>query len=61
MVDPLTYKHPRTIEQAFGPSERGPLVEKDAEPEMYWDDKLMLWVAPAIVMFLIVLFILEDA
>jgi hypothetical protein len=28
---------------------------------MYWDDKLMLWVAPAVVIFLIVLFILEDA
>jgi hypothetical protein len=46
------------LEEAFG--ERGPVVEKDAEPEMYWDDKLMLWVAPAIVIFLIVLFILEN-
>jgi hypothetical protein len=57
--DPLTYRHPRTLEEAFG--ERGPLVEMDAEPEMYWDDKLMLWVAPAVVIFLVVLFILEDA
>jgi hypothetical protein len=52
------YVYPRTLEEAFG--ERGPVVEKDAEPEMYWDDKLMLWVAPAIVIFLIVLFILEN-
>jgi hypothetical protein len=57
--DPLTYQHPRSMEEAF--DERGPLVEMDAEPEMYWDDKLMLWVAPAVVIFLVVLFILEDA
>jgi hypothetical protein len=60
MNDPLTYVHPRTVEQAFGPGERGPVVEKDAEPEMHWDDKLMLWVAPAVVIFLIVLFALEN-
>ena len=41
MNDPLTYVYPRSLDQAFG--ERGPVVEKDAEPEMYWDDKLMLW------------------
>lgn len=52
------YVYPRTLDEAFG--ERGPVVEKDAEPEMYWDDKLMLWVAPAIVIFLVVLFILEN-
>jgi len=28
--DPLTYKHPRTMEEAF--DERGPLVEMDAKP-----------------------------
>jgi hypothetical protein len=28
--DPLTYRHPRTLEEAFG--ERGPLVEMDAKP-----------------------------
>jgi len=50
------YVYPRTLDEAFG--ERGPVVEK--EPEMHWDDKLMLWVAPAIVIFLIVLFILEN-
>jgi len=28
--DPLTYQHPRTMEEAF--DERGPLVEMDAKP-----------------------------
>lgn len=54
------YVYPRTLEEAFGPGERGPVVEKKEEPEMYWDDKLMLWVAPAIIIFLVVLFILEN-
>lgn len=58
MNDPLTYVYPRSLDQAFG--ERGPVVEQDAEPEMYWDDKVMLWVAPAVVIFLVVLFILEN-
>jgi hypothetical protein len=57
-IDNPDYVHPRTLEQAFG--EGGPVEEKDAEPEMYWDDKLMLWVAPAIVIFLVVLFALEN-
>lgn len=59
-IDNPDYVYPRTLEQAFGHGERGPLIEKDAEPEMYWDDKLMLWVAPAIVIFLVVLFALES-
>jgi hypothetical protein len=50
--------YPRTLDEAFG--ERGPVVEKDAEPEMHWDDKLMLWVAPAVVIFILVLFVLEN-
>jgi hypothetical protein len=52
------YVYPRTLDEAFG--ERGPVVEKDEEPEMRWDDKLMLWVAPAIVIFILVLFVLEN-
>jgi hypothetical protein len=30
--DPLTYRHPRTLDEAF--DERGPLVEMDAKPKM---------------------------
>lgn len=52
------YVYPRTLQDAFGSG--GPVVEQDAKPEMYWDDKVMLWVAPAIVIFLVVLFALES-
>ena len=55
--DPITYRYPRSMDEAFG--ERGPLVEKDAEPEMDWEDKAVLWAAPVVVIFLIVLFAFE--
>jgi len=55
--DPITYRYPRSMDEAFG--ERGPLVEKDAEPEMDWEDKAVLWAAPVGVIFLIVLFAFE--
>lgn len=51
------YVYPRTLQDAFGSG--GPVVEKDAQQEMDWDDKVMLWVAPVVVIFLIVLFALE--
>lgn len=57
--DPITYVHPRTLEQAFGAGERGPLVEMDAQPEMDWEDKIVLWAAPVAVIFLTVLFAFE--
>jgi hypothetical protein len=60
MVDTLTYVHPRTMEQAFGPGERGPLFERDAEFEMDWQDKIVLWLAPVAVVFVIVLIALEK-
>lgn len=52
------YVYPRTLEEAFG--ERGPVVEKDAEPKMEWQDKLVLWVAPAVLLFVVVLMMLEG-
>lgn len=55
--DPLTYKHPRSLDEAFG--SRGPVIEKDADLKMDWQDKAVLWAAPAAVIFLIVLFALE--
>ena len=58
--DHITYRHPRTLEEAFGPYERwGEVVEKDAQQEMDWEDKAVLWMAPVVVIFLIVLFALE--
>lgn len=60
MVDTLTYVHPRTMEQAFGPGERGPVEEKDTPPAMDWQDKIVLWLAPVVVVFVIVLIALEK-
>ena len=60
MVDTLTYVHPRTMEQAFGPGERGPLLDRDAYAPMDWQDKLVLWVAPAVVIFVVVLLMTEG-
>ena len=60
MKDHITYRHPRTLEQAFGPYERwGEIVEMD-EPKMDWEDKLILWVAPIVAIFLIVLLSTEP-
>jgi len=53
------YVFPRTLEEAFGPGERGPLVECDAPKPMDWEDKLVLWVAPAVLMFVVLLLMLE--
>jgi hypothetical protein len=55
------YVFPRTLEQAFGPDERGPLVERDAPKPMDWEDKLVLWVAPAVLLFVTLLLMMESA
>lgn len=60
MTDTLTYVHPRTLEQAFGPGERGPLFEKETDSPMDWQDKIVLWLAPVVVVFVIVLIALEK-
>ena len=60
MTDTLTYVHPRTMEQAFGPGERGPLFERDVDMPMDWQDKIVLWLAPVVVVFVIVLIALEK-
>lgn len=59
--DPITYRHPRTLEEAFGPYERwGEVVEKDAQSEMDLADKAVLWAAPVAVIFLVLLFAFES-
>ena len=57
-IDNPDYVHPRTLEQAFG--ESGPVEEKDAQPAMDWEDKIILWLAPVAVVFVIVLIALEK-
>jgi hypothetical protein len=52
--DPLTYVYPRTLEEAFGPGEGGPVVPmvdpKNPEglPEMDWFDRSLLVVIPLV-------------
>jgi hypothetical protein len=55
-MDPLTYKHPRTLKDAFG--EGGPIIDPE-DPPMDWQDKTVLWAAPVVVIFRVVLFALE--
>jgi hypothetical protein len=62
--DPLTYVYPRTLEEAFGPGEGGPVVPmadpKNPEglPEMDWFARLLLVIIPvAIVVVLAILLI----
>jgi hypothetical protein len=61
--DPLTYAHPRTLEEAFGPGEGGPVVPmadpKNPEglPEMDWFDRSLLVIIPLVLVVLIILLI----
>jgi len=55
--DPLTYKHPRSLDEAFG--SRGPVIDPE-EPPMDWEDKLVLWVAPVALLFVMLLLVLES-
>jgi len=54
--DSLTYSHPRSLEQAFGPYERwGPVVEKDDDlPEMTLADTIFLYASVLTFCFLII-------
>lgn len=57
-IDNPDYVYPRTLQDAFGSG--GPVEDKDAQPPMDWQDKLVLWVAPVAVLFVIVLLVLEG-
>jgi len=54
--DPITYCHPRTLEQAFGPYERwGPVVDKDEDfPDMTFAEAILLYAGVLVFSFLIV-------
>ena len=51
------YVYPRTLQDAFGSG--GPVEDKDEQPPMDWQDKAVLWMAPVVVIFLVVLLALE--
>ena len=42
MYDPLTYRHPRTMEQAFGPCTDHVLYPTEEEPKMDIQDKIVM-------------------
>jgi hypothetical protein len=42
MYDPLTYRHPRTMEQAFGPCTDRVLYPIEEEPEMDIQDQFVM-------------------
>jgi hypothetical protein len=52
--DPLTYVYPRTLEEAFGPGEGGPVVpmadpkNPKGLPEMDWFDRSLLVIIPLV-------------
>lgn len=52
------YVYPRTLQDAFGSS--GPVEDKDEQPPMDWQDKIVLWVAPAALLFVTLLLVLES-
>lgn len=54
------YVFPRTLEQAFGPGERGPLFEPAPRKRMDWEDEVVLWLAPAVLLFITLLLVLES-
>lgn len=52
--DPITYRHPRTLEEAFGPYERwGPIVSED-EPEMTLGEAILTYASVLTASFLII-------
>lgn len=42
MYDPLTYRYPRTMEQAFGPCTNRVLYPIEEEPKMDIQDKIVM-------------------
>jgi hypothetical protein len=54
--DPITYRHPRTLEEAFGPYERwGPIVDKDEDfPDMTLGEAVLIYVSVLTFSFLII-------
>lgn len=52
------YVYPRTLQDAFGSG--GPVEDKDEMPPMDWQDKIVLWVAPAALLFVTLLLVLES-
>ena len=64
--DPLTYAYPRTLEEAFGPGEGGPVVPmadpKNPEglPEMDWFDRALLVVIPLVLVVVMAILLIAG-
>jgi hypothetical protein len=59
--DPLTYRHPRSMQEAFGPYERDNLFAKDdVKPGDSKQDKVTLLIS-AIIAFMVLAFAIKSA
>jgi hypothetical protein len=65
--DALTYVYPRTLEEAFGPGEGGPVVPmadpKNPEglPEMDWFDRSLLVIIPVVGLTVLIVLMIAAA
>ena len=41
--DPLVYRHPRSLEEAFGPHTSRHITEQPTQPRMHPHDRAVLW------------------
>lgn len=57
MYDFLTYTHPRTMEQAFGPGHRDPIVSEFDDAPIDYKDKIVLWASAAAAVALAVILV----
>lgn len=64
--DALTYQYPRTLEEAFGPGDGGPVVPMvDVDnptdlPEMTWGTRVVLVAIPFVCIVALVVFIVTG-
>jgi hypothetical protein len=65
--DEITHEYPRTLEEAFGPGEGGPVAPmadpKNPEglPEMDWFDRSFLVVIPLVVLVVLIVLMIASA
>lgn len=64
--DDLTHAYPRTLEEAFGPGEGGPVVpmvepeNPEGLPQMTWFDRSLLVVIPVVAIVVLVVLIIAG-
>lgn len=59
--DPLTYRHPRSLEEAFGPYERGNLYTKDELRQHNAAEEKLTAIISAIIAFVVIVFAIKTS